>query len=343
VLPWDSDLSGRLTKLTIDSKVLKGNHLGDPHVRPLWVQVPAGYDDDPSGRYPVVYVLMGYGGLLPSMGLRRAYQPTLPESVDALNSERSGHRFITVYLDGWTKYGGSQYIDSPGTGKYHTWLCEEILPFVDGRYRTLADRDHRAVTGKSSGGFGAMVTAMMRPDLFSVFTTHAGDALYEVNYLRDFGTAARALRDYSGDIMAFWHDFESRTPFAKGSDQTLLLFLGIASCFSAEDNGTVRLPFDPKTGRVCDEVWSRWLAWDPVRMLEQPRFAEAMRSMRGIWVDAGKQDDFNLDLGAQAFADGLQSVGVPTERVRFELVDGNHWNITHRYPLAIEWAANLIA
>lgn len=336
-------MSGRVDRLRLISEALKRNPLGDPNERPVWVQKPPGYDDNSARRYPVIYVLMGYGGLLTNLQYRQPYAPLLLESVDALHVEDPATQFLTVYLDGWTRYGGSQYVDSPGTGRYHTFFCDEVVPFIDRLYRTLPDRDHRAVTGKSSGGFGAMITAMLRPDLFSVFASQAGDALYETNYMREFGAATRALREYDGDIMTFWADFTSRPAFSKTSDQILWVLLGVAACFSADADGRVVLPFDTTTGRVRDEVWARWLAWDPVRMLEQSSFADAMLSMNGIWVDAGTSDDFNLDLGALAFTDGLTAIGVPSDRLNFELVDANHWTISHRYPAALRWVAQKLA
>ncbi len=86
----------------------------------------------------------------------------------------------------WTSLGGSQFLDSPGTGNYHTYLCDEVVPWVDARYRTLAAPEHRGIAGKSSGGYGAMVTPMLRPDLFGGLATHAGDALFEMCYLPEF-------------------------------------------------------------------------------------------------------------------------------------------------------------
>lgn len=339
MLPWDSTIRSRVDELELDSVVLRDNPLGDPHVRPVWVQVPPDHDDIDADRYPVVYVLLGYGGLVPTVRSRQPYGESQVELVDALMSEQGLPRFIAVYLDCWTAYGCGQYVDSPGTGAYHTFLCDEVVPFVDARYKTLADREHRAITGKSSGGFGAMITSMLRPDLFSVLATHAGDALYETNYLREFGNAARALQEYGGDIMAFWKDFTSRRPFTKRSDQLLWLLLGISSSYSAEPDGTVVLPFDPATGRLRDDVWKRWLDWDPVRMLERPECADAMRTMKGIWVDAGTGDDYNLDLGARAFRDGLLTAGVAEDRIHFELVNANHWTISQQYGPALRWVA----
>ena len=343
MLPWASELNGSVDEVTLNSELLRGNPLGDPHVRPVWVHLPPEYDVDPTRRFPVVYLLMGYGGLLSTLRLRQPYAPSTVEVVDGVLGDPATPSFITVYLDCWTAYGCGQYVDSPGTGRYHSFFCEEVVPFVDDRYRTIADRDHRAVTGKSSGGFGALVSSMLRPDLFSVLATHAGDALYETNYLREFGAAARALREYDADISKFWADFTSRPPFSKGSDQLLWLLLGISSCFSAADDGQVLLPFDPRTGRLRDEVWARWLAWDPVRMLEQPRFAEAMRSMRGIWIDAGRSDDYFLDLGAQALADGLADCGLADDVVSLNLVDANHWTISNQVAPALRWVAQRVA
>src|SRR3569623_602818 len=133
-------------------------------------------------------------------------------------------------VDAWTAYGGSQYVDSPGTGRYHTYLCQDVVPFVDAHWRTLTDRESRAITGKSSGGFGAMITPMLRPDLFGALATHAGDTLYELCYVKDFAEAARPLRDsYGGSFENFWADFRSRVPFPKQGDAHLVSVYGVAA------------------------------------------------------------------------------------------------------------------
>ena len=135
----------------------------------------------------------------------------MPELVDRLFAEDGCPPALVVFVDAWTSYGGSQFLDSPAVGRYHTYLCDEVVPFVDTRYRTLADRAHRAITGKSSGGYGAMVTPMLRPDLFGGLATHAGDALFENCYLPEFREVVRSLRDaYDGSYDAFWQDFRSR-------------------------------------------------------------------------------------------------------------------------------------
>ena len=242
---------------------------------------------------------------------------------------------IVVYVDAWSKYGGSQFVDSPGTGRYHSYLCDEIVPWVDARYRTVPDAAHRAIMGKSSGGFGAMITPMLRPDLFGALATHAGDTLYEHSYLPAFAAAVRHLRRYDGDIWRWWEDFSSRVAFTKEEDMHLLEVLGVAACFSAQPDGSVDLPFDPLTGVLRPAVWQRWLDWDPVRMV--PAHAEALRGLRAIWIDAGTRDEYHLDLGAEAFRAALRNIGIADEVVHFELFDAGHGSIEYRYPMSLAW------
>lgn len=339
MLPWFAPLAGRLDEHVIESVLLRDNPLGDPAQRPLWVYVPPGYDGS-SQRYPSVYVIQGFTGQVTMWRNRSAYRQPFPEAADALFASGEVPPAVVVFVDAWTAYGGSQFVDSPGTGRYHSYLCEEVVPFVDERYRTLADRDHRAITGKSSGGFGAMITPMLRPDLFGSLASHAGDALYELCYLAEFGKAVRHLRDYGGDIFAWWSDFRSRTAFTKAADSDLLMVLGVSACFSARPDGTPELPFDPRTGMLREEVWQRWLDWDPVRMA--PRHAEALRSLRAVWIDAGTKDEWYLDLGAQAFREQLRAVGLPDDRVHFELFEATHRGIDYRYPLALAWLCRRI-
>jgi S-formylglutathione hydrolase FrmB len=240
-----------------------------------------------------------------------------------------------VFVDAWTSWGGSQFLDSPATGRYHTYLCEDVVPFVEARYPTA----RRAIAGHSSGGYGAMVTPMLRPDLWHGLASHAGDALFETCYLPDFRAAARALRDYDGSFERFWEDFRTRVAFAKGSDHTLLNVWCMAACYSANEDGSVELPFEPATGRLRPEVWERWLAWDPVRMVE--RQAEGLRGLRAIFVDCGKRDQFFLDLGAEAFRRELERAGV--EGVHFELFDGSHSGVDWRYPVGWRFLAEQLA
>jgi hypothetical protein len=338
--PWSFEPKGRFEEHTLESRALLGNPLGDPHVRPLWVYLPPGYDDDPNKRYPSVYAIQGLTGQLDMWRNRSPFRRNFPELADDLFAREEAPPVIIIWVDCWTSLGGSQFLDSPGTGNYLTYLCDEVVPFVDERYRTIADRGHRGIQGKSSGGYGAMVVPMLRPDLWGGLATHAGDALFEACYLPEFRESVRALRDdYQGSFDNFWKDFRSRPALSKDSDGHLLNDWCMAACYSTDRDGTVRLPYDTATGELIPEVWERWLALDPVRMA--PKHADTLRSMRAIYIDAGKKDEYYLDLGAEAFRRELAALGVTD--VSFELFDATHMSIEYRYPLGLRYLAERLS
>jgi len=340
--PWSTPLKGKLDELEIDSASLKGNRLGDPHVRPLYVYRPPAYETQKEQRFPTIYLIQGLTGQVDMWRNRSAFRPNVIELMDALFSRSDVPPCLVVMVDAWTSLGGSQYVDSPGTGKYMTYLCDDVVSFVDARYRTRADRNARALTGKSSGGYGAMVVPMMRPDVFGALATHAGDALFEICYARTFGDTVRALRDnYGSSFEKFWADFRSRPALSKPTDHTLLNDYCMAACYSADPDGTVRMPVDLVTGKRIPEIWDRWLAVDPVYMARQPKYADALKSMRAIYIDCGKKDEFFLDLGAEAFRQELDKLGI--EDFFFELFDGTHMAIEYRYPIAMEYLARRIS
>ena len=338
--PWSFEPAGRFEETSFESEALRENPLDDPHVRPLWVYLPPGYDDEPDRRYASIYMIQGLTGQLDMWRNRAPFRRNFPELADDLFAAGDAPPCILVWVDCWTSLGGSQFLDSPGTGKYHTYLCDEVVPWVDARYRTVAAGRSRGIAGKSSGGYGAMVTPMLRPDLFGGLATHAGDALFEACYLPEFRECSRALRDeYDGSYDRFWEDFRSRPALAKASDSVLLNSWCMAACYSTDADGTVQLPFDVDTGELAPEVWERWLDKDPVRMA--PRHADALRSLEAVYIDAGKKDEWYLDLGAEAFRRALEEVGV--NDVHFELFDAGHMAIEYRYPLSLRYLAERLA
>src|ERR1700732_3398547 len=152
MLPWQMELAGRIEEHVVRGGVLAGNPLGDPVELPLWVYLPPDYDDDRDRRFATVYVIQGYTGHVAMWRNRTPFRQPFPETADAMFARGEAPGCVVVYVDAWTSYGGSQFVDSPGTGRYHSYLCDEVVDFVDARYRTLPAAEHRAIMGKSSGG-----------------------------------------------------------------------------------------------------------------------------------------------------------------------------------------------
>jgi len=333
--PWEKPLAGRLDKLVVESEILAGNPLGDPTRRPLYVYASPGVVNGTATDVGSIYVIQGFSGQLDMWLGRTAFEPTVIERFDAMFSDREREcpDGVLVFVDAWTSLGGSQFINSGATGDYADYICDEIVPFVDDRYQTASSPAHRGIAGKSSGGYGAMVLPMLRPDLFGALASHAGDALFEVCYLPEFGRAARSLRDnFGGSIDNFKREFATLETLNWDRHGELINLYGMAAAYSPDPDrpGEVLLPFDPSTGRLDEDVWALWLEHDPVRMA--PRHAQALRGLRRIYLDAGRSDEYFLDLGAQAFAAELEKLGVAHT---LELFDGRHGGISYRYPAAI--------
>ena len=143
-----------------------------------------------------------------------------------------------------------------------------MVPFIDARYPTAASRDHRGLAGKSSGGYGAMVVPMLRPDVFGAFASHAGDALFECCYQRDFPVVARALRDnFDGSYEVFFRELDEADHFDWGRFGKPLEMYGYACAYTPDPDrpGEAVLPFELATGRVIEDVWRLWLERDPVQ------------------------------------------------------------------------------
>jgi S-formylglutathione hydrolase FrmB len=331
--PWERPLAGSLDELVVESELLAGNPLGDPARRPLWVYRPPGVERDHPRELPAVYVIQGFTGQLDMWTNRVAWDRHMIERLDEMFAAGGCPDAVVVFVDCWTTYGGSQFLDSASTGPYQSYLCDEVVPFVDSAYPTAADRDHRGLAGKSSGGYGAMVVPMMRPDVFGALASHAGDALFESCYAADFRDVARQLRDdYDSSYEVFFERLAEADPISFDKHGKPLEIYGYAVCYTPDpaQPGKALLPFEVETGRIVDDVWEQWLALDPVRMA--PSHAEALRSMRRIYLDAGRADEWYLDLGAQAFAGELGKLGVEHT---LELFDGKHGGLTYRYAPAI--------
>ncbi|HEX2910347.1 MAG TPA: alpha/beta hydrolase-fold protein [Chloroflexia bacterium] len=324
-----------------DSPSLQGNPLNDPSTRKIPVYLPPSYSEDSAKRYPVVFMLHGFTGNSSMwLNVNSFYTPTVPERFERLVKDGDCGEMILVFVDGYCAFGGSQYVNSATTGQYEDYVVKDLVPYIDQKYRTLG-AGSRAVAGKSSGGFGAVRLAMRHPDIFAAFASHAGDMYFEYCYLPDFPKAVNGVSRFMhtpNPVGAFLSAFAEAEQ--KGKLIDTLNIIAMAACYSPVDvSGTRQLspveiecnfeiPFDLYTGELKDEIWQRWLEFDPVRMLDKAECQEALRQLKGCYLDAGTRDEFNLHLGARIFVKKAQAYGLNVHHEEFE--DG-HMNINYRY------------
>jgi endo-1,4-beta-xylanase len=157
------------------------------------VYTPANYAASPSQHYPVVYSLHGIGGT--SQQRANTYAPTLDAKIAAGEIAP----MIWVFPSGQTDSFYGNAFD--GHKQVYSNIIGEVLPYVDAHYRTVADRDHRAMEGFSMGGFGALLYAAKHPELFSAVLEYGG-ALSTWQNLVQFNNAV-AQEMYNG-VEANW-------------------------------------------------------------------------------------------------------------------------------------------
>ena len=140
--PWEPPLHGILDRLVIESDALADNPLGDPSRRPLYVYRPPGVEKDHPKPLPSVYVIQGFTGQLDMWLSRQAFEPTMIERLDAMYAANQCPDAIIVFVDAWTRFGGSQFLNS------HEHRPLPRLPVRRGRRRssTRPIRRSRAAT-----------------------------------------------------------------------------------------------------------------------------------------------------------------------------------------------------
>jgi enterochelin esterase family protein len=327
--------AGTVVYEVIESRALKNNPLGDPSVRTLPVYLPPGYSTS-TRRYPVIHVLSGFLGAGQSLLNWTFTGEPLDRRLDRLIGDGKMKPCIVVLPDCTTSYGGSQYVNSRGTGRYGDHVTNEIVPRVDRAFRTLEGASHRAVVGKSSGGYGALVHAMARPDLFGAVASHSGDLYFEYGYLPDLPKACTDIGRAGG--LANWLEAYRAAPKKSHALITTLNIVAMAACYSPDKGGLPELPFDVETGRMREKVWERWLSHDPLRILEG-RHA-ALAAMRLVFLDAGSRDEWNLHLGARMFVKRARQLGV---RVAHEEFDDGHMDVSYRFDVSLPMIARAIS
>ncbi len=321
--------NSRVEIILHESDLLKGNFLGDPYTRRVGVYLPPGYDS--AKRYPSAYLLSGFTGRGTMMLNETAWGENIQQRLDRLIATGEIQPLIVVLPDCFTRYGGSQYINSEGTGQYEDYFIQELVPYIDAHYATIAARERRGVAGKSSGGYGAMIFGMRHPETFGAIACHSGDMHFDLCYRPDFIPFLRSIDKYGG-VENFIATFQDVHP-KKGDFNSILSTVGYAACYSPNPASAwgFDIPFNAETGEWNDAVWARWLAWDPIELI--PQYGDALRSLQLLFLDCGLRDEFNLQFGARTMAARLERAGIP---FRHEEFDDGHFDIQYRYDVSLK-------
>lgn len=301
---------GRLTHLDVPSSALEGNLLGDPSIRRVAVYLPEGYDDNASD-YPLMVDLAAFS----SSGLKRtawrAFEETLPQRIDRLVGSGAMGPVVLAMPDAFTRLGGNQYIDSVAMGGWATFLVSDLVPALEATFRLRPGRRHRAVFGKSSGGYGALVHGMKHADTWGAIGCLSGDIGWEWGVRPSFPELCTRLQRTNGDPAQWLEQLWAAESF-RGSDFPALLTLALCASYDPDPSAPygIRLPFDTHTCEVDDAAWTRWLQHDPLTLIERATCQDSLGALSGLYIDCGEQDEHHLQYGARLLVERLEALGI---------------------------------
>ncbi|MGI9259052.1 MAG: alpha/beta hydrolase [Gammaproteobacteria bacterium] len=346
--------AGRVVTVEHTSSVLADNPLGDPASRSFEVWLPPQYDQGAGRgrgrRFPVLYDLAGFTSSGIAHTNWRNFEENVPERVARLVHLKKMHPCLVVFPDCFTALGGNQYVNSPAVGNYADYLTRELIPFIDAEFRTRASRDHRGCFGRSSGGYGAMIHGMKYARYWGAVGNHSGDAYFDFLYRIDWPNTLNTLAKYrrrqrregtidvereergvdsghdDGRVTRFLKDVWGRSKLA-GDEVHCLMNLAMAATYDPDmtaPNGFL-LPFNLETGELIPNRWRQWLKHDPINLVK--RYARNLKTLRGIFIDCGWRDQYQMHYGSRILSKRLHQAGVEH---RYEEFPDTHSRIDYR-------------
>ena len=315
--------AARLEVLQFESRVLQNNPLHDPTLRSVAIFLPSQATN--GGRVPIVYYLPGYGG---------SPDGYIKNSNVWINFTQSLAGEITpmalVVVDGRTRWGCSQYLNSSAQGNYEDYICDEIVSKVEARYAAPTNGVRRIIAGHSSGGFGALRLGSSRQKLFDAVLAMSPDSDFPVSHLPLVKIAAVSNAPFA-DI----EKMESgMLPPPKNGD--LMYALGLSAAYAPRGfphRGQFEWLYD-RDGKFRDDVWQRWLANDPLTIVEEnPR---AFAPGQAVYLEGAAHDEYAANIGARAIYQVLRE---RPARCTFYEPPGHHSDhVRERLQRGLEWA-----
>jgi S-formylglutathione hydrolase FrmB len=319
--------TGTIERITVHGKALEGNLEGDSPDRDVTVYLPPSYASDQNRRFPVVYLLHGYGGRDDTFSARLA---NVQESGDRLAFAQGFSSAIVVTPNAFTLHKGSMYSNSPTTGDWERFIAEDLVAYMDSHYRTLPSRLSRGIAGHSMGGYGALRIGMKRPDVFG--------ALYAMS-----ACCLTANRNPRAESMAAVEAIKTREQAEEAAKATGFgpsATLASAAAWSPNPkNPPLFLDLPMKDGKVQPDVIAKWVANSPLEMLEQ--HLANLGKYYSIAIDIGTKDPL-IDANKALHA-AMTKLRVPHY---YEEYDGDHTNkVRERVELNVLpfFARNLVA
>lgn len=305
--------------ITIASQSLNGNVPGDPTDREVIVYEP----DDKKQRAPLLVGLPPFGFNHNSFVSSSPLSEGLEDIIARLYRKEMLNGAVIAVPDCYTKYGGNQYINSSAVGMYENFITQELIPKLREEYGTSGT----GIFGKGSGGFGAYTLAVRNPGIINGFAAHSMDAGFEYSYLPDFPLALEEFRRV-GSPSAWLEKFSSSfNRISPGKIKTLSVIA--YSAFYSPNPASIEMgidfPFEWVNGTFNQDVWNKWLIWDPAKNVG--KYARQIDMLKSIYIDVGIQDEFALMWGSRAVDAFLSDSKV---NHTYEEYEDGHFGVVYR-------------
>ncbi len=310
---------GRLIREKVHGKSLEKTVTGELADRSVAIYLPPSYDKSPTKRYPVVYLLHGIMDTEETWIFEWSKKGdpwgTVPRLMNRGIAEGRFGEMIVVMPDQKTKFGGSFYTNSKATGNWEDFTVNDLVSYVDSKYRTIAKPGSRGIAGHSMGGYGAITIGLKHPDVFSV--------VYGLN-----PAVLGWSRDLTIENPGFANILKVKTP-EEALQQGVYTF-GIIVVGQAFSPNPSRPPFffDPPFALVdgklqpSEPAFSMWEDHFPIKMVDTYR--SNLIKLRGLRFDSGYEDEFlHIPPTARALSTELTARGI--EHI-FEEYNGDHRN-----------------
>lgn len=313
-LPRDpAPARGTVVDEPFTSTALRDNRIGLKPERAIKLLLPPGYTKSKQ-RYPVVYFLHNAW-----WGPRQMFEDGRAQRlIERAFADGRVQEFILVVADYTGPTTGSLYENSPVSGRWIDYTVDEVVPLIDAKYRTLAQRESRAVVGDFFGGRGALKLAMVKADVFSVayamhpVATGAGDVPWsslEIDWPRIHAAKTFAELGGLGRTQIFWAIHQAFAPNVAAPP---------CFCDFYTEMNAGKAAYNP----------DRAMAMQKSFLLDETlaQSAAALRSMRGLALDWGRFDTTQAHVVSnRQFSRKLEDSGVEHEAEEYR---GDPWNRT---------------
>ncbi|NQU87430.1 MAG: hypothetical protein HQ541_16880 [Mariniphaga sp.] len=330
----------------IENEILKLVDIKSDVVSKFWnkemrikaaVILPSGYYKNPDKKYPIRYNIAGYGGRY----TRAARLTREGSNFHKWWMTDEAPQIINVFLDGEGPFGDCYQLDSDNSGPYGTALIEEVIPYIEKKYRAIGIPESRFLDGCSTGGWVSLALQIFYPDFFNGCFSYSPDQVDFENcqliniykdenaFINEFGYLRPIVRNVDGEPRVSQKDF-IQFENVLGTSDTYLNSGGQFSAFTAlfspkGENGLPKPMFDPISGVIDREVAKHWEKYDLKLYVENNWETLGPKLQGKLWIWGADMDNFYLNPALRAFDEMLKNMDNPKSdaKISFSAMAGH--------------------